>query len=343
VETLAEEPEEAAEATVTQLNAPQARKIGILGTTPSRMQGPIGDKAWEIWTIGPGGKDVHRWDRLFEVHQIWPLSFGEIPEDGETSYLNDLSLVEPPQQVVTLQPMRTAMVDWAAEHGKDPAWLKRNIKGDWNANVVIDRERLFERLGRSWFTSSISYCIAMAIEERATDIGCWGIDLESGEEYTSQHWGAKHLLELARYIGINMHYPEGCGLQRDLNPYPDRYETHFALTTEKKTAWLEHQLGQMEPECEGLRQETYRAEGALMVMRRILAMGEEAAKTEAGLPGLMKEIQDSLPKGEQELVQLNSRLGHAAATIQHLKGELSATKYYRRMYVFGQQDPETQS
>ena len=36
------------------------RKIAIFGTTPSRMQGPINEKDWEIWTIGPGGKDVHR-------------------------------------------------------------------------------------------------------------------------------------------------------------------------------------------------------------------------------------------------------------------------------------------
>lgn len=48
------------------------RKIAIMGTTPSRMLGPIDDPEWDIWTIGPGGKDTHSWDRLFEVHHIWP-------------------------------------------------------------------------------------------------------------------------------------------------------------------------------------------------------------------------------------------------------------------------------
>ena len=52
------------------------RKIAILGTTPSRMQAPIDDPSWEIWTIGPGGKDAHRWDRLFELHNTWPWDFG---------------------------------------------------------------------------------------------------------------------------------------------------------------------------------------------------------------------------------------------------------------------------
>ena len=66
------------------------KKIAILGTTPSRLQGPIAeDSGWEIWTIGPGGKDAHRFDRLFEVHGWWPKDF-----DG---YLNDLSKIKPPQ------------------------------------------------------------------------------------------------------------------------------------------------------------------------------------------------------------------------------------------------------
>ena len=38
-----------------------AKKIGILGTCPSRMMAPLADPSWEIWTIGPGGKDANRW------------------------------------------------------------------------------------------------------------------------------------------------------------------------------------------------------------------------------------------------------------------------------------------
>lgn len=324
--------------------APQKkeRKIAIFGTTPSRMQGPVkGDDGWERWTIGPGGKDVHGWERLFEIHQIWPLGFGEIPEDQDTSYLNDLSKVKPPQQIVTLQAMPAAMEEWALGHGKSQKWLKDHITGDWSSNVVINRESLFDKYSRMWFSSSISYCIAMAIEEGATDIGCWGIDLESGEEYIAQHAGAKHFLDLARLAGINLHFPEGCGLIRDLSPYPDRYETHLAQTFEKKFNWLTHQMGQIEPQYEGSRMETYRTEGALLMMRKILGLAAEAKAKDGAcaLDGLVKRIEGDLPTGEQELAQLNQRTGELAANVNHLKGELSATQFYRRMYTYNFTEP----
>ena len=55
------------------------KKIAICGTCPSRTQAPINDPEWEIWTIGPGGKNIHRWDRLFEIHGTasWPEGFAE--------------------------------------------------------------------------------------------------------------------------------------------------------------------------------------------------------------------------------------------------------------------------
>ncbi|MGI9503586.1 MAG: hypothetical protein ACR2RE_11085, partial [Geminicoccaceae bacterium] len=69
------------------------------------------------------------------------------------------------------------MEDWARSHDKDEAWLNDTIQGDFSTNIVVDREALFDKYSRMWFSSSISYCLAVAIEEGATDIGCWGIDL----------------------------------------------------------------------------------------------------------------------------------------------------------------------
>ncbi len=303
------------------------RKIAIFGTTPSRMEGPInGEEGWERWTIGPGGKDAHDWERLFEVHGTWPEDFKD--------YLNDLSQVKSPRQVMTLWPMIPKMEEWAQDHGKDAAWLKKTIKGNWKSNVVIDREALFDRYGRTWFSSSISYCIALAIEEGATDIGCWGIDLESGEEYISQHMGCKHFLDLARAVGINIHLPAGSGLTRDLNPYPDRYETHLALTLEKKHKWLGDILAQQEPRYEGMKADLYRQEGALLCLRNI--MSQHQGKSVTLTP---EDMQKELAAGEGKLGELNAALGQMAANINHLKGEQSATQYYRRQYVWGVTDP----
>lgn len=295
------------------------RKIGIFGTTPSRMSGPIKDPDWEIWTIGPGGKDAHRWERLFETHNEWPLNFGELENDK--SYLDDLSQVKSPQKVYTLAPMKDSIREWAENHGKDAKWLKENIRGNFKANVVMNRDRWFRKYRRMLFQSSIDYALCMAIEEGATDIGCWGIDLESGEEYISQHWSCSIWLMLARLAGINVHLPKGSGLERDLTPYPDRYETHIALTVEKKINWLNEVIGKQENEWERLKSDVSRTEGAVLMLRK--------------LERPMEEIQ----QGETELIALNQRAGQLAANVNQLKGERSGMMYIRRMYCWGMLEP----
>ena len=293
-------------------------KILILGTTPTRMAGPIDDPEWEVWTIGPGGKDHHRWDMLFEVHHIWPEEFKD--------YINDLSLVKAPQKVVTLDPAPVLIERWLDTHGttaEKRQELKDHIKGDWASNVVFPRQQMFDRYyRRMWFSSSISYCIAMAIERQPTDIGLFGIDLESGEEYISQFEGAAHFIDVARMRGINVHMPGGCGLERDINPYPDRYETHLATTFEKKHNWLSMAVAQLEPQLEAQKAEFYRQEGANLCMR---TMGAPEA---------------DIAKGEQHLAEVNAALASTQANIHQLKGELNATQFYRRMYVWGFTDPE---
>lgn len=268
------------------------RKIAIFGTTPSRMEGPIADDSgWERWTIGPGGKDVHGWERLYEIHGVWPPEFKD--------YLDSLAAVQPPREVWTLRPMP-----------------------EWPANKVLPRQQLLEVFQRKiWFSSSISYCLAHAILERPSDIGLWGIDLESGEEYISQFVGCAHFLDLAQHLGINVHLPLGCGLLRDPAPYPDRYETNLALTLERKFNFLNAQLQQMQPQYDSLKAEVHRHEG------RVLALREGKAPAEI------------VTQAEQALLKLNIQLGGMAQQINTMQGEIGSTQFYRRMFVWGMVDP----
>jgi hypothetical protein len=184
-------------------------KIAILGTCPSRVSAPVNDPSWEIWTIGPGGKDANRWERLYEVHDqdTWPAGF--------TEYLDELKAVLPPRQIVVKEAMP-----------------------DWPAAVVYPKEERTAKYGAMWFSSQISYALADAIELNPTDIGIYGIDLEAGEEYQVQFTGAKFFMQLAQLAGINLHLPRGCNLMRDPSPYPDGWETHLAATLDSKLEYL---------------------------------------------------------------------------------------------------------
>lgn len=301
---------------------PIVRKVAILGTTPSRMEAPINDPSWEIWTIGPGGKDLHRWERLYETHTIWPEDF--------SGYLNDLSKVQRPQTVRSIVNMKQRMVHWAARWGHDEKWLAETIQGDWSANEVIDRDTLFDRYRKLWFSTSICYALVDAIEGGANVIGCFGIDLESDEEHISQFIGCAHFLDIARLTGIDIVLPEGCGLSRDLNPYPDRYETLLATTYEKKLKLLNNLLMQCEQETEGRKMMIHRIEGALLKLREMKASGQLT-------------LEDSvLAEGEQELAKMSGEFAQIQSRLNQLKGEKSATEYYQRMFTWGMFDPARQ-
>ncbi len=289
------------------------KKIAIFGTTPSRMEGPVQDGAgWQRWTIGPGGKDAHNWERLFEVHHVWPEEF--------KGYLGDLS--KETREVWSLAPMPQLMARWRAEHKKSDEDYAKDIPGDWSSNRVVDRQKLEEKYGRTWFSSSISWLIAQALEEGATDIGLWGIDLESGEEYIAQYFGCRYFMDLGRLVGVRFHLPTGCGLLREPRAYPDRYETTQALHMERKQKYASQMLAGVEAETEGVRAAVYRLEG------RILAMREHNIAA------------DAIAKIEGEYGQRNSDLIRSIATLNHLRGEIASTEYWRRQYVYNMHDPD---
>jgi len=167
-----------------------------------------------------------------------------------------------------MNPMTLMVETWAKGHGKTPEELAKAVTGSWPANRLFPREPILEKyLRRMWFSSSIAWLIPLAIEEGATDIGLWGIDLESGEEYISQFVGCVHFLDLAQHKGVNIHLPKDSGLLRDPAPYPDRYETHLALIVEKKIHWLKHNCGEAQKEQGTTLAEVHRKEAELILTR----------------------------------------------------------------------------
>lgn len=309
------------------------KKIAILGTTPSRGLAPINDPEWEIWTIGPGGKNMHRWDRLYETHQTWPEDFKE--------YLNELSNEKSPKIVRTVTPLRERLEGhWLKRIGKDREWYDKTITGNFEAVSVIDREELFSRHKRMWFSTSICYAIVDAIERDPLPevIGCFGIDLESDEEHISQHMGCCHFLDIARLMGVQVVMPAGCGLEKDLNPYPDRYETHLALTYQKKREWIGEMEKRADQQQDAIKMQVHRLEGAIFKMRQFHAE-ISALKDPEEIKKYIDEIPSKIQVGEKEHSEALNAFMSTFASLHHMKGEKAAVEYFERMYVWGMKDP----
>ena len=179
--------------------------------------------AWRrIWTWGKFALSAeeagipydYRWDRLFEIHQIW--------DENHQGYIKDLAKIKPPRIVNTIIPL------------------------DGSAIQVLDRPYLFEKYGACWLSSTIAYAMACAIDLKPKVIGLWGIDMESREEFVSQFLGVRHFMDLAKYIGIEIIQPNECLMRREPNPYPDSFETIQYLTAERKAASLVDKIQRQE-------------------------------------------------------------------------------------------------
>jgi len=149
-------------------------KIAIVGTATSEKYAPYNDPSWQIWTLGNNYTRVPRYDRWFEVHtQKWLAKhniearhYESLKDCGEKLYL-----MEPFPQFpdATLYP----------------------------------REQITSKYG-TYLTSSIAWMLALAMEEKPTEIGLWGVHMQGENEYAHQRPCCEYLIGRAIERGINI-------------------------------------------------------------------------------------------------------------------------------------------
>ncbi len=332
------------------------RKICILGTTPSRVQAPFGDDTWEMWTIGPGGIDANRWDALFELHgeDTWPTGFKRKVAEM-TAFYDECG---PDCFPLGTRDHLAGLKKLADEHGARgqgeafDAYLDKLSKiqpetrqcGDrvvtkrvytskamngWASNVVFPKQQIIDKyLRQVWFSSSISFLLGLALDEGATEIGLYGIDLESSEEYCDQWAGAAHMIDLAILSGVPVHMPAHCGLRADPAPYPDRWETVPALHMQSKVKYLEPQLQARIAEREQLALDISKGAGAIEALNYVLQnVGESDV------------IKKNLTEIEAVQGRRHAHLGTLTNEIHIINGELGAFRHMIQRFVWTGGDP----
>lgn len=270
------------------------KKVAILGTADSWKDAPFEDKDCEIWVCNRAGLEQKPWDRLFEIHTHWDYE----STDARASYLDRLGKIKSHQQVISVVPIP----------GMEQTKTKSGV-----ANLVIDRDALFKKYGVIWFSSSFAYMAGHALELGVEEIGFWGIDMESREEYLTQFYGVLHFLWLAKALGIKTHIPERSALRREPLPYPDRFETAMARTYEETARRVWKSLRKAE---------------------RNLGQSREYV---GFVQGRMFESDDYDLK--KELVDAQANLREWEAGFNRLKGELWATQHYKRLFVWNALPP----
>lgn len=165
------------------------RKVAIVGFAASSMDlAPFNDPTWSIWAMNQLYRKIPRADRWFEIHKNWD------------------------EHVV----VGTDHFGWLAS-APIPIYMVDRINGIPNS-VRFPIERV---MGKhiDYFTSSVAFMIALAIEEGFKEIGLWGIDLIVGDEYFYQKPCAEFWLGVAHGKGITVTLPHTTALCKQSHRY----------------------------------------------------------------------------------------------------------------------------
>lgn len=164
-------------------------KLAIVGfAASSKDLAPFNDPTWEIVGLNQLYRHIPRADRWLEIHNNW----NEHVVEG------------------------TDHQKWLAE-APIPIYMVERIPGIPNS-VRFPIERVLQG-HPDYFTSTVAFAIALAIQEGFTEIGLWGIDLIVGDEYSYQKPCAEFWIGVAHGKGIAVTLPRTSALCRQSHRY----------------------------------------------------------------------------------------------------------------------------
>lgn len=190
-------------------------RIALIGSAPSSVQlAPYSDPSWTIWACSPGAiPHVKKLDAWFEIHGF--------PHPDFT-----------PDYLAWMQQLTV------------PVYVIDKSLPDIPQAATLPVEDLLAKYGKYFFTSSLAWMFAMALEQpEVTEIGLWGVDMAATEEYASQRPGCHFFITLAQARGIKITTPKESDLLRPPPLYGvTLFESHMARKLAVRRKELEAQL-----------------------------------------------------------------------------------------------------
>ena len=213
-----------------------ALKVAIIGTAPSsRSLAPFNDPTWKIWGCSPGNMNIiPRPDAWFEIHAnlLWPecVNYGGpyvewLKKQTFPVFMQDQSLVP-------------------------------------NA-ITFPKDDLLKKFGPFFFTSSFAWMMAFAITQGAKEIGLFGVDMASKDEYILQRPGGYYFMQLAANLGIKVSVPAESDLCQPPPLYGYSEITPFGRKTHVRDQEIKQRVMEMRAERDKLAHNITYLEGAL--------------------------------------------------------------------------------
>lgn len=242
-----------------------ALKIACIGSAPSSVRlAPWGDPTWKIFGCSPGvmqyARRVHAW---MEIHRWEPGIAGQ-PETQKPWFSPEY-------------------IQWMATL---PLVFMHHPVPEIPRSVALPVDALIEKYGNIWFTSSVAWMMALAIEDilerrrlRGTDpnnpdlvplaegevdsIGLWGVDMAATEEYGYQRAGCQRFIEICATLGINVVLPPESDLMRTMPLYGIMESSPWHIKYLARQRELESRLANVQNNLRALTIEEAFVRGAL--------------------------------------------------------------------------------
>jgi len=181
------------------------KKIALIGTGAGGARAPYNDASYELWSICGVWQTKAEFKRIYEVHSAKALTALNIPADKGQWMSENITHCHP-----TLE------------------------KSFPNAEI-IGFEGHIKKYG-SYFTSSLAWMLAEAIEEAPDVIEIYGVTMSSTEEYAHQKPACAYLIGWARALGIKVIVDRGAELMSApfIYGYEEVPDVIIALSDKKK-------------------------------------------------------------------------------------------------------------
>lgn len=252
------------------------RPVAIVGfASSSREQTPFNDPRFEVWTMNHAPISwIPRWDVLFELHSLEHLKTVGAHSTLPNEYIAWLEKQPGPGQ----EGHRPIYMQDHFDSIPASLGLPREELNRWFAERGLKAKGCF---ATDYYTSTISYMMAIAIMQGRQEIHLYGIDLLQDEEYFYQRAGAEYLVGFARGMGIKVYVPEQSALCKAnyIYGYTDAPE-HGQF--EKPVAYIEDKVQLSEGMIIKAKQDANTFNGALQMADLVLSwLGEEGKDVKA--------------------------------------------------------------
>ena len=281
------------------------KKCAILGTVPHKMKAPFANKDFEIWAIAHAclGDPIPRADRIFEIHK-W---------EEIIQWKSDLAWKFFPNAKVYLREARPELPNAVIFPFDDIAK---------KFNIFDDRKECLQ-------TNSISWMIAMAIDEGFEEIHVYGVNMSHNTEYGTQKPSCEYYLGLAKGRGIKIYIPEESDLCKSFFHYGRQEEetTDIGKKIDDRILWLQGQYNMMANQAAFLMQAANQMVGHIEGTRAWMAKLKE--KNDDKFTELIADMEAKGIQLTQEFQAKQQEAQMAANSVQQLVGGIEDCKYWR--------------